>query len=195
MLVRAVTGEELLGVHTQDHLANLVFDGLGQVCQAVGSTESEQRSASKGLVEVATSILGPSDRYLMVAKVQAAELQQAVYYDPVAATGFIAGLIGGIIGAANPVVVGCAVVGCLASLKGLRKAISRAEGILFWTVYERPHHVVPRKQAEGRFKELCESEDGVQPADFSAALQGLLDLGCIEESEGNLSVAGVVIVY
>ncbi len=182
-------------VDMQEKLAELFYDQISEVCQAAGMTESEQRSASRELVEAAISFLKPSKEHLMTAEVRKGELTQVVHYDLVAAAGFLASLVSGIIGTGTPILLACAVIGCLTSLKGLRKLTSRAEGILFWAVYESHYHIASRKQAEERFKELCEVESSVSPEDFSAALQGLLDLCCIKESNGNLIVADQVIVY
>ena len=179
-------------MYTKDQLAELFFHEISGLCQAAGMTESEQRSASRDLAEAAVTL--PSKDYLMIAEVREGELVQLVHYDPVAAVSFLASLIGGVIGAGSLIALACAAIGCLASLKELRDTASRAEGVLFLAVYESRHHVASRKQAEKRFGELCESEGGVRPEDFGAALQGLLDLDCIKESNGNLSIKKPVIM-
>jgi hypothetical protein len=179
----------------REELTELFYHQISEVCQVVGMTEPQQRSASRELVEAAISFLRPSKEHLMAAEMREGELVQVVHYDLAAAVGFLTSLVSGIIGTGTSVSLACAVIGCLTSLKGLKKLTSRAEGILFWAVYESHYHIASRKQAKERFKELCEIDDSVNPEDFSAALQGLLDVGCIKESDGNLIVAEQVIVH
>jgi hypothetical protein len=181
-------------VDTDDQLAELFSHELEGVFQAAELTESQRRTKSREFVTAATTVLDRSIDWLITVELDEGKLPQVVQYDAVAAAGFLAGLIGGVVGAAHWLLLACAVVACLASLKGLRHTVSRAQGILFWTVYEKPRHSASRTQAEARFAALCQAEDGVQPADFGAALQGLLDLGCIKEHEGRLTVDEVVIV-
>lgn len=189
-------------MYTKDQLAGLFFHEISSVCQAAGMTETEQRCASRALVEAAVSL--PSKEHLMAAKIREGELVQLLHYDPVAAVRFLASLIGGLIGAgslidgeigaSNLIALACTAIACLARFKGLKHTASRAEGALFLAVYESRYHIASRKQAEERFAKLCESEGGVRPEDFGAALQGLLDLDCIKESNGNLSIKKPVIM-
>jgi hypothetical protein len=190
-------------VYTKDQLAELFFHEISGLCQAAGMTESEQRSASRDLVEAAVSL--PSKEHLMVAEIREGELVQLLHYDPVAALRFLASSIGGLIeagsliygeiGASNLIALACTAIACFACFKGLKHTASRAEGALFLAVYESRYHIASRKEAEERFAKLCESEGGVGPEDFGAALQGLLDLDCIKESNGNLIIRKPVIMH
>jgi hypothetical protein len=179
---------------TSEQTAHLFFEQISGVLQAAGKTEAEQRFASKALVDAAVTFLPPEKDHLVVAELLNGELTQVVHFNPVAAIGLLANLVGGMIGAESAVALACAVVGCLASLKELRDSVPRAQGVLLLAVYESTNHIASRKQAERRFNELCELDDRVRAEDFESALQGLLTLGCIKETTSGLQVVDHVLV-
>jgi len=167
---------------------------LAEFFEVAGIPASEQALNSRRLIEAAMRLPGSSTQYLMTVEIREGVVIEVVYYDAAAAAGFLAGLVGGVAGASNWIVLGCTVVACLASLKQVKRKVSHAQGALFWALYDSPVHRASREQARRRFEGLCGEDVRVRPEDFAPALQGLVALGCVSQGSGSLCIKDVVIV-
>lgn len=112
-----------------------------------------------------------------------------IRFDVLAAAGFVASLVSGVAGAGNPILLGCAVLASVGALGGVVEKTSKAEGLLFWAIYGMEGHQGTRQEIEVTFRSLCSGNSEVVVDDFSAALQGLIDIGVIEQQDGQLRVA------
>ena len=111
-----------------------------------------------------------------------------IKFNLLAAAGFLASLVGGIAGANNPVILGSVIVSSVAALTGLVEQTTRAEGVLFWSIYGMDEHQGKRNEVRARFNELSKQSSEVEAADFYAALRELIDIGIVQQQGELLKV-------
>lgn len=130
-----------------------------------------------------------STRDLLAVEIKDNAATHLIEVNLLSAAGFVASVIGGIAGAANPVLLVCAILSSIASLSSLFDEASHAEGLLFWILYKRDQHTGKRVELQTKFSDMSTSIPEVGPGDFHSALSGLLDMGVIRQRGSSLEIA------
>jgi hypothetical protein len=176
----------MLSMNLQQRIVNYLNDELSQIFKNTDIDKSIRKTLASKLVETAIEFKpGKSDRELITIKDRGKKHPpEIIHYNPMAATGLVASLVGGVLGASSWPLLGCAVVGCGAALQGIRSQISPAEGMLFWVISNSEDNCATREEARQLFNEACKDCAGVTNEDFTSALQSLIRLGFIKELDG-----------
>jgi len=178
----------------QRQLAGEFADHLAPILDAARVPTAVRQDLISQLSMKATEAKISSKKELVTVAKLKGERPEVIFYKPVIAAGIAAALLAGISTAPNPVVLGLIVVSCATALKGTRHAVSPAEGLLFWEVYSCDGRHTNREQAMDLFSEKCKKYEGIEPGDFAAALQGLINTGCLQEHDGVLQVKDKVVL-
>jgi hypothetical protein len=174
----------------QQRIANYLEHELSLVLKSAGVNATVRRKLANKLAESGIEFKSKkSGRELVTVKDKGKKQPpEVIHYKPVAAAGLVASLVGGVLGAASWPLLGCAVVGCGASLQGIRGQVSPAEGALFWLICNSEDSCASREEARQLFNDACETCEGIIAEDFIPALQSLIRLGFINESAGKFRV-------
>lgn len=116
-----------------------------------------------------------------------------IKFNLIAAASFIVGLIGGIAGANNPVVLGSVIVNSVISLNSLIEKTTKAEGALFWVIYEMDGHEGKRNNVQTMFNNYCIQIEEINSTDFHTALHELIDIGIVEQHGELLKVTDKIV--
>lgn len=156
-------------------------------------SEEKLKEAAMKVAAGARPVHELTEHELMYVKVDGNRPPRVARLNGLAAIGAAASFVTGILGSSNPVILGCAVTGFLASIKGVVDPVPPAEGFLFWLLQEEDA-VLPRDTLTEAFCSGCKQSVGsVRCEDFPNALGGLLARGCIEEAAGGFRVSEIVL--
>jgi hypothetical protein len=174
----------------QQRVVDYLDNELSLAFKNTGVSNVVRKALADKLAETAIEFkANKKDRELVTVKDKGKKQPPEIFhYKPIAAAGLVASFIGGIVGASNWAVLGCAVVYCGASFQRVRSQVSPAEGVLFWIICNSKNSCTSRDEARQLFNEACKDCEGITAEDFTPALNSLTRLGFIKESNNKFEV-------
>jgi len=130
---------------------------------------------------------------LIAVEVRDERPSRLIRFNPVAALGFMANLVAGVVVDLDPIVLACLVLSSLVSLDSLYDEISKAGGLVFWTIYQSPEHQGSRKEMQQKFAVNCDKYPEIEKEDFQTALSELTKLGTVNQTNDKLQIADKIV--
>ena len=196
MILSAEEISEEVGIRLLQHFGDLPFppDVGRTLAQRLRNDAVEVRPwSSASLITVTPKVAPP---YSVLNLDTKAHPPVVVYYRPIKAAQLIIALVAGVAGAANPVLVGLAVISGLFAIVDVRTAPSPSECLLFSILADQSSVGVERGEAKQRFAEIAtQGVHGIEAEDFETSLHGLRQIGLIRDSGGRLEIADRMIMH